>query len=178
MNAALDRARDIGCRYLHAAVLRVTRGTSEAIEDNVTALGSAALFASRTVDDAVRQYLSESGGATDSRAPAVRAQNRVIRLRAAADIIADIKWPPPVTTYPRAKEILERHTDAVCDRLSGREVPLPPISDELVPALRAESIDDELAVAAALPLVTIAANLGELELVYPAPEPEPEPELI
>ncbi len=48
----------------------------------------------------------------------------------------------------------------------------PPISDDLVPALRAESTGDEAAVAAALPLVTVAANLGELELVYPAvPEP-------
>ena len=151
-------------------MLRVTRGTSEAIDDKVTTLGSAALFASRTVDDAVRQYLSESGGATDSRAPVVRAQNRVVRLRSAADIIADVKWASPLGSYPRAKEILERHADAVCDRLAGREVPLPPISDELVPALRAESVDDELAVAAALPLVTVAANLGELELVYPAPE--------
>ena len=43
-----------------------------------------------------------------------------------------------------------------------------PISDDLVPALRAEAGDDELAVSAALPLVTTAAHLGELELTYPA----------
>ena len=174
VNAAIDRARDIGCQYLRAAVLRVTRGASEAIDDNLTTLSYNALFASRTVDDAVRQYLSESGGATDSRAPVVRAQNRVIRLRSAADIIADIMWPPPLATYPRAKKILERHADAVCDRLAGRmATPWPPISDDLVPALRAESTGDEAAVAAALPLITVAANLGELELVYPATEPEP-----
>ena len=34
-------------------------------------------------------------------------------------------------------------------------------------ALRAEAADDDLAVAAALPLVTVAAHLGELEVLYP-----------
>jgi hypothetical protein len=35
--------------------------------------------------------------------------------------------------------------------------------------LRAESDGSELSVAAALPLVTVAASLGELELLYPKP---------
>jgi hypothetical protein len=105
-----------------------------------------------------------------------------MRMRSAADLIADIKWPPPLAMYPRAKAILETHADAVCARLAGDDDrSWPPISDDLVPALRAESTgadddeplarrasDDELLVAAALPLVTVAANLGELELVYPA----------
>ena len=96
---------------------------------------------------------------TDSRAPVVRAQNRVIRLRSAADIIADIKWPPPLAAYPRAKKMLERHADAVCDRLAGRMAARwPPISDDFVPALRAESTGDEAAVSAAMPLVTVAAR--------------------
>ena len=43
-----------------------------------------------------------------------------------------------------------------------------PISDDFVLALRAEAGDGEMAVSAALPLVTVAANLGELELTYPA----------
>ena len=103
-----------------------------------------------------------------------------MRMRTAADLIADIQWPPPLTAYPRAKKILEAHTDAVCDRLAGRDDTVwPPISDDLVPALRAESTDGEAdeplarrasdtAVAAALPLVMVAASLGELELVYPS----------
>lgn len=66
----------------------------------------------------------------------------------------------------------------MCDRLTGHEDPTSwkPISDELVLALRAESAGDDAAVAAALPLVTVAAYLGELELVYPvikAPQLEP-----
>jgi hypothetical protein len=36
-------------------------------------------------------------------------------------------------------------------------------------ALRAESGGTDLSIAAALPLVTVAANLGELELLYPDP---------
>jgi hypothetical protein len=36
-------------------------------------------------------------------------------------------------------------------------------------ALRAEFTGDEVAVSAAVPLVTVAANLGELELINPAP---------
>jgi uncharacterized membrane protein YccC len=163
VNAAIGSAQATFARYLHAAVYRVTRGASEAVDDNVTALGHDATAAWRTVDDAVRQYLSESGGATDSRAPIVRASNRVTRMRSAADLIADISSPPPLTAYPRAKAILEAHTDAWC----AGDPTWPPISDDVVPALRAESTGDEDAIAAALPLVTVAANVGELELVSP-----------
>jgi uncharacterized membrane protein YccC len=186
VNAAIDSARETFSRYLRAGVRRVTRGASEAVDDELTEFGHDGLAAWRTLDDAVRQYLSESGGATDSRAPIVHASNRVVRMRSVADLIADIKWPPPLTAYPRAKQILEAHADAVCARLAGHDDRTwPPISDDLVPALRAESTGDEAAVAAALPLVTVAANLGELELVYPAaalsrgprePPPEPPPD--
>jgi uncharacterized membrane protein YccC len=181
VDAAIGSARTAFSLYLRAAVLRVTRGASESVDDNVTALGHNALVAWRTLDDALRQYLSESGGATDSRAPAVRASNRVMRMRSAADLIADITWPPPLTAYPRAKRILEAHAEAVCDRLTGNdERDWPTIADDVVPALRAESTgvvdeplarratDDEPAVAAALPLIMVAASLGELELILPA----------
>ena len=186
VNAAIDSARETFSRYLLAGVRRVTRGASEAVDDELAELGHDALAAGRTLDDAVRQYLSESSGATDSRAPIVHASNRVVRMRSVADLIADIKWPPPLTAYPRAKQILEAHANAVCARLAGHDDRTwPPISDDLVPALRAESTGDEAAVAAALPLVTVAASLGELELVYPAaalsrgphePRPEPPPD--
>ncbi|WP_059014992.1 FUSC family protein [Mycobacterium sp. M26] len=174
---AIDAACDVGSRYLQAAVHRVTRGAFEQAENQVNALSHDALTASRTLDDAVRQYLSESSGPLDARAPVVRASNRAIRLRAAADLIADIV-PPPLGVYPQAREVLERHTAAVCARLDGTDptASLPPISDALVPALRAEAGAGDLAVSAALPLVTAAANIGELELTYPpalAAEPSP-----
>jgi uncharacterized membrane protein YccC len=170
VNIQIDAARELFSRYLRAAVLRVTRGASEAVDDEVTALGHSSLGAWRKLDDAVRQYLSESGGATDSRAPVVRASNRVTRLRTAADLVADIPWPPPLSAYPRAKKILEAHTEAVCTRLAGHDMRMwHPVSDELVPALRAEATDCTQAVAAALPLVTVGSILGELELLYPRP---------
>jgi uncharacterized membrane protein YccC len=171
VDAALKSARDVGARYLRAAVLRVTRGASEAIDDNVTTLNHDALAASRTLDDAVRQYLSESGGATDHRAPVVRAFHRAMRLRAAADLIADITPSPSLSAYPRAREVLEVHANAICVRVAGQGDPtqtLPAISDDLVPGLRAESTGNAEAVDSVLPLITAAANLGELELIYPA----------
>ncbi len=164
---AIDDARAVGARFLKAAVLRVTRGASEAATDRVIALSHGALAASRTVDDAVRQYLSESGGATDLRAPVVRAANRVIRLRAAAELITDVV-PPPLGVYPRTREVLERHAEAICTRLTGGDAGTTlPISDDFVLALRAEAAGDDLAVSAAMPLTAVAANLGELELLYP-----------
>lgn len=176
--AAIAATRNVGSQYLQAAVRRITRGTSEAIEDRVVTLSHDTMTVSRTLDDAVRQYLSESGGPADYRAPIVRAANQVIRLRGAAELITDIPWPPPLTAYPRARKVIDAHADSVCDRLTGHEDPTSwkPISDELVLALRAESAGDDAAVAAALPLVTVAAYLGELELVYPvikAPQLEP-----
>jgi uncharacterized membrane protein YccC len=169
VSKAIDDARVVAARFLREAVLRVTRGASEDAADRVTALSHQGLEASRTVDDAVRQYLSENGGATDLRAPVVRAANRAIRARAAAELIADVV-PPPVGTYPQTRAVLEAHAEAICARLSGdpgRE--LEPISDDFVLALRADAAGNELAVSAALPLTAVAANLGELELLYPKP---------
>ncbi|WP_418004025.1 FUSC family protein [Mycobacterium sp. PDNC021] len=170
----LDSARTAGTRYLTAAVRRVTRGASEAATDRVHALSHDALTASRTVDDAVRHFLSESSGATELRAPVVRAANQTVRLRAAADLIADVV-PPPLAPYPAARAVLEEHTASICARISGTEDPgaaeRSPISDDFVLALRAESGGGSLSVEAALPLVTVAASLGELELLYPDPAP-------
>ena len=164
---AIDDAFAVGAKFLEAAVRRVTGGGSE---DRVIALGQQALGASRTVDDAVRQYLSENSGATDVRAPAVRAANHAIRLRAAAELIADVV-PPPAGVYERTRTVLVAHAAAISGRITGEGTgpPLPPISDDLVRALRGEAAGDELSVSAALPLVTVAANLGELELLYPQP---------
>lgn len=174
VSAAIDDARAVGAKFLQAAVLRVTRGASEDATDRVFALSRQALEASRTVDDAVRQYLSENGGTTDLRAPVVRAANRAIRLRSAAELIADVV-PPPLGVYERTREVLEAHADAICARLlRDRARELQSISDDFVLALRADATDDDLAVSAALPLTTVAANLGELELLYPHPvEPVP-----
>ena len=168
VSKTIDESFAVGAKFLTAAVLRVTRGASEEANDQVIALSHDALEASRTVDDAVRQYLSESSGSTDVRAPVVRSANRAIRLRAAAELIADVV-PPPHGVYARTRTVLETHTDAVCRQVTGEIAgpALAPISDDFVIALRAEAADDDLAVAAALPLVTVAAHLGELELLYP-----------
>jgi uncharacterized membrane protein YccC len=179
VSKAIEEAREVGAAFLKAAVLRVTRGASEDATDRVLALSHDALEASRTVDDAVRQYLSENGGTTDLRAPVVRAANRAIRLRAAAELITDVV-PPPLGVYPQTREVLEAHAEAICTRLTGdpgRE--LQSISDDFVLALRADATGDVrapparraggLAISAALPLSTVAANLGELELLYPHP---------
>jgi len=169
VQSAIDGTCEVGSRYLKAAVHRVTRGAFEQADDRLLALSHDVLIASRTLDDAVRQYLSESGGPTDSRAPVVRASNRAIRLRAAAELIADIV-PPPLGVYPQVRTVLEAHAAAVCSYLDGKDptAAIPPISDDMVPAMRAEAGAGDLAVSAALPLVTAAANLGELELIYPA----------
>jgi uncharacterized membrane protein YccC len=179
VSKAIEEARAVGAKFLKEAVLRVTRGASEDATDRVIALSHEGLEASRTVDDAVRQYLSENGGPTDMRAPVVRAANRAIRLRAAAELIADVV-PPPLGAYPRTREVLEARADAICARLTGdpgRE--LASISDDFVLALRSDATDvgappagragGELAISGALPLTTVAANLGELELLYPHP---------
>lgn len=166
----IDSARAIFARYLRAAVLRITRGATETRTDEVATLSHEALSASRVIDDAVRHYLSESSGETDFRAPIVRSFNRAIRLRAVADLIADIPTPPPLGTYPNVRGVLESHVDAICDRVTGQWDAVDawtPISDDFVRALRSEARDDSLGLSAALPLLTAAAAIGELELIYP-----------
>jgi hypothetical protein len=109
----------------------------------------------------------------------VRAANRAIRVRAAAELIADVV-PPPLGPYPRTREVLEAHTDAICARLTGDpRRKLESISDEFVLALRADAtgvgaspprrVGGELAISAALPLTAVAAHLGALELLYAQP---------
>jgi hypothetical protein len=170
VSKAIDAAAAVGATYLQAAVRRVNHGASEAANDRVFALGHDAMTAARTLDDAVRQYLSESGGSTDLRAPVIRAANRATRLRTAAELIADVV-PPPLAVYPRTRQVLSTHAKTICQRLESLEhiAEHGPISDDFVLALRAEASGDALSVSAALPLVTVAANLGELELLYPEP---------
>jgi uncharacterized membrane protein YccC len=169
VSKAVEEARAVGAKFLKEAVLRVTRGASEDATDRVIALSHQGLEASRTVDDAVRQYLSENGGTTELRGPVVRAANRAVRVRAAAELIADVV-PPPLGPYPRTREVLEAHTDAICARLTGDpRRKLESISDDFVLALRNDATGDELAISAALPLTAVAAHLGELELLYAQP---------
>ena len=177
---AIDAAVASGSLYLAAAVHRVTRGASEQADDAVVALSQESIKAARSHGDAVRTYLSESAGAIDS--ALLDDGNRIPRLRIAADLIADLT-PPPVAAYPRARQVLDAHTAALCARINGGEPSiadgggLPPISDDFVPALRAEAQPGELAAHAALPLVTTAANIGELEMTWPA-EPVPAVEAV
>ena len=168
---AVDAAVASGSLYLAAAVHRVTRGESEQADDQVATLSQESIKAARSHGDAVRTYLSESAGAIDSEL--LDDGNRIPRLRIAADLIADLT-PPPPSVYPRARQVLDDHTAALCARIDGRtpesadSTTLSPISEDFIPALRAEAQPGELAAHAALPLVTTAANLGELELTYPA----------
>lgn len=174
VSAVIDSAFDVSSRYLHAAVHRVTRGPSADVDATVTTLSRDALVASRTLDDAVRHYLSETGSGANLRTPVVRAANRATLIRIAADVIADITKLPPPSTYPAARTVLETHAQSVCGRLADSgNAAQPPVSDDFVRALRAEATDDRTAVDAALPLVTVAANLGELELAYPTARDSP-----
>ena len=164
---AIDAALQVSSRYLIAAVTRITRGASEQSDDTVMALSQDTLAAVRTYGDAVRNYLSESAGTVDP--DVLDSDNRIPRLRTTADLIADLP-PPPLGAYPRARKVLEQHTIAICTALGGgeRTAALPPISDDFIPALRADTQGGELSVAAAMPLMTTAANIGELEMTYGA----------
>ncbi|MCB0932962.1 MAG: FUSC family protein [Mycobacterium sp.] len=168
---ALRETQIISSLYLEAAMLRVTRGASETIDVAIVDLSDETLIASRTYADAVRVYLSENGGAIDSEM--LDTNNRIPRLRFAADLIADIV-PPPTDAFPLARMVLEAHTIAVCARLEGAEGSsggmgiVLPIGDDFVRALRAEAAGLAEPTVAALPLVLAAANVGELELSYPA----------
>jgi uncharacterized membrane protein YccC len=169
VDRALDAARAAGAKFLRVSVLRVTRGASEHANDRVTALGHDALEASRLLDDAVRQYFSENGGQTQLRVSTTHAVNRAIRVRSAAELIADVT-PPPLDLYAGTRTVLETHAQAICSRLLGGVTePREPISESFAVALRAESAGGELAVSAALPLLAVAAHLGELELLYSPP---------
>ena len=168
----INTAFAVNVRYLQAAVLRVTRGSTEESDAKVEARSFDALVASRTVDDAVRQYLSETGSGANFRTPVVRAANRATWVRVAADMIADITGPRQPRGYPRAREVLEAHAHSAANRLAGTTDPgWQPITEQFVLALRAEAVDGADAINDALPLVKAAASLGELELVSP-PQPK------
>jgi hypothetical protein len=170
VSALIEAALDVNLRYLQAAVLRVTHGRSEEgseeIQANLAALSHDAVVGSRRVDDAVRHYLSETGSGANLRTPVVRAANRATWVRLGADMIADIRTLPPSGAYPSARAVLEAHLEFVTEQFSGhRDRASRPMAGEVARALRAEATDQDEAVEAAQPLVTVAANLAQLELV-------------
>ncbi|HYQ35129.1 MAG TPA: FUSC family protein [Mycobacterium sp.] len=170
VSALIEAAVDVNLRYLEAAVLRVTRDRSEEgrdeIDANLATLSYDAVVASRRVDDAVRHYLSETGSGADLRTPVVRAANRATWLRLAADMIADIRTLPPSGAYPSARAVLEAHLEFVTEQVSGHgDTASRPMVGDVALALRAEPPDQYDAVEAAQPIVTVAANLAELELI-------------
>jgi Fusaric acid resistance protein-like len=165
MSAVISAALNANVPYLRAAVRRVTCGSSDEIEADLHALSRDAMVVSRMVDDAVRQYLSETGSGANLRTPVVRAANRATSVRAAGDMIADIKMLPPADAYPVTRALLESYADNLADRLSRHDATGHPITEEFVRALRLESTNDIAAVEAAQPLVAVAANLAELESV-------------
>ena len=171
---AVQRARETAVaacsRYLGAAVRRVTQGVSPQTQAAVAELGAASLTAARTHGDAVRVYLSETAGTSDTEE--MEKASRIPRLRTTADLIADIV-PPPDGAYPQTRNLLEQRTTALCAYLEldpdADEVVAPPqeMSAEFIRTLRAEAATTPDAEGAALPLVTVAANIGELEMSYP-----------
>jgi uncharacterized membrane protein YccC len=170
VSALIEAALDVNVRYLRAAVLRVTRGPSEESSDEIdadlAALSHDAVVGSRRVDDAVRHYLSETGSGADLRTPVVRAANRATWVRLASDMIADIRTLPPTGTYPSARAVLEARLEFVTERVCGHTTTASrPMVGEVVRALRAEATGHDEAVEAAQPLVTVAANLAQLELI-------------
>jgi hypothetical protein len=170
VSALITAALDVNVRYLQSAVLRVTRGGSEESEADLAALSHDAVVGSRRVDDAVRHYLSETGSGANLRTPVVTAANRATWVRLVGDMIADIRTLPPTGTYPSARALLEAHMDFVTKQLSGRsDTTSRPIAGEFVRALRAEATNHGEAVEAGQPLVTVAANLAQLEMVSIAP---------
>ena len=166
MSAVISAALDVNVPYLRAAVRRVTRDSSDEIEARLHALSREAMVVSRTVDDAVRQYLSETGNGANLRTPVVRSANRAVLVRTAGDMIADIKTLPASGTYPSTRALLETYADSLGGRLSRRgDAAEESITEEFVRSLRAEATRESVAVDAAQPLVAVAANLAELELV-------------
>jgi uncharacterized membrane protein YccC len=170
VSALIGAALDVNVRYLQAAVLRVTRDRPEAspegIDANLAALSHDAVVGSRRVDDAVRHYLSETGSGANLRTPVVRAANRGTWVRLAADMIADIRTLPPTGAYPSARAVLEARLEFVTSQISVRgDTASQPMVGEVVRALRAEATDQGEAVEAAQPVVTVAANLAQLEVI-------------
>ncbi|MBY0442832.1 MAG: FUSC family protein [Mycobacteriaceae bacterium] len=172
--AAIHTALMTNLRYLHAAVLRVTRGDVDPREAGLDVLSREALLLAVLVDDAIRQYLSETGSSVDMRSPLIKAANRVTWVRVVADTITGIEQLARPETYPLVREVLLAHTRAISECLAGIGVGTSqPITGEFVRALRAEASDVDRAVEAALPLAAVAANLAELESISASTRAEP-----
>ena len=129
-------------------------------------LGAESMVAARSHGDAVRAYLAETNGTID--AAQVETASLIPWLRTTSDIIADIT-PPPPGCIPDPK-VLDQHAAALCARIERVHGPesLPDMTAEFVPTLRAEAATTPDAARAALLLVTAAANIGQLELTWPA----------
>ena len=164
----IDSACAVGAHYLTATVYRVTRGASEQAEDRVNALSHQAISALRTVDDALRHYLPRAVGLRILRAPGgARGQPGGAdphRGRRGG------RWCPTAGRVP-TRAVLEAHTAALCARLDGSD-PVAALPYQRRPgagvARRIHARGrGQLEISAALPLVTVAANVGELELTYP-----------
>jgi hypothetical protein len=167
LQRSIAAARRAGADYLRTAVGRVTAGASVAVDAAVAEAAREAMTAVRSYGDAAQVYQAESSGATDT--ALLEAADQIPRLRTAADLIVDVV-PPPPGVCPRARAVLAAHTEALCARLDGSDHarPLGDMTADLVPALRADAAEGAADAGQALALVTAAANVGELELSYPA----------
>ena len=152
VDAAIAAANRAGAAYLRAAVHRVTRHDGDA-----TTAATAALAASRTLDDVTRQYLSERGDRPERMASVLGAVHRATRLRLAAEAIGRIVPSTPPDLYPLARATLDRHADAVAAWFVDHTPPRGDIGTEFAAALGADARPRDL--------LWTAAYLNELELL-------------
>lgn len=75
--------------------------------------------------------------------------------------------------------MLEVHLQSAADQISAREIATgPPMAAEFVRELRAEAGDQGEPAETAQPLVTVAANLAQLELVSAVEYEKPSPAAV
>lgn len=168
--AAADRAAR---RYLTAATDRVIgTGPDDPDAERLATLARESLAASRTLDDALRFYLSGGSGQADQRTSVVGAANRATRIRQVGDAIADLPLPTDPGRYARLRGAVAGRLALVEAGLLGpargpvRRAGPADTAERVVQAMRADHLGDPISSAEAAgairPLVSAAAYLDEL----------------
>ncbi len=167
------RALSTATRYLAAVVHRVTGAT---VTPEPVNLGRAALQASRTADDALRQYLIEQGGPIDDHSLVIRRATDAARVRQTAEIIDDLPALPvqPGTAELRAAldEQLETLTSSL-EHPGARTDSADParLDDAVVATVHSAAAAGSASLEGLVPLITVAAYLRELLALSEAGDP-------
>ncbi|WP_068273364.1 FUSC family protein [Aldersonia kunmingensis] len=154
---AANESTSQSAHYLLAAVHRVTRHADipdDAVRD--------AIAATRTADDAVRQYLGESGGDADLQ-EVLQTSRRANRVLLAAEAIARIPLRTPADSATTARSVVDAHAAAIVAWLDDADgtshAGAPSIGTDLSDALATDGLDT------ARDLLWAAVYLNELELL-------------